>query len=109
MNAGDLRHRVTIQSQTPTVNAIGERVPGAWTDVTTVYASIRPASAKEVAYYQAIQLETTHAITMRYTPEMKPDRRLKFGTRVFNIAGIVNVDECDIELRVLAYETDGAA
>ena len=104
MNAGDLRHRVTIQQATNIDNGAGDVVVSAWADVATVWAEVRPTSARERLAQQQVTQEVTHLVSMRWTPAIAKDRRLKFGTRIFNIGGIINVDERNIELRLLCSE-----
>jgi SPP1 family predicted phage head-tail adaptor len=104
IEAGQLRHRVTIERPTRTEHpATGERLL-AWQDVATVWAGVRPLTAREAAANAQTQANVTHEVTMRYTSALTADCRLRFGGRVLDITGIRNVDERNRELRVSAVE-----
>ena len=103
MRAGDLRHRVTIQAATTVDNAAGEPVP-TWADVATVDAAIRPSTPREVAYAQGLAAVTKHTVTIRYRPGVTPKHRLKFCGRVLSIAGVIDVEERNVELQILCSE-----
>jgi len=64
MQAGLMRHRVTIQSNTPVQNSTGEEIDS-WADAATVWAEVRPLSGQE--YIQARQqgANVTTRIRMR--------------------------------------------
>lgn len=106
MNAGELRHQIEIQEAAATRNTAGESVT-TWTTIATVAAAIRPASSREVMLTQATAAQTTHTITIRYRDRVSAAARVKFGSRIFTIAGVLNVDERDVELRLVCYETGG--
>lgn len=103
MNAGDLRHRITFETPINEENAAGENVP---TFVTgeTVWAAIRPASARELLQVNGQGHQVTHTITIRYR-NVKSKWRIKYRGRTFQIASIINVDERNIELRLVCHET----
>lgn len=46
MQAGKLRERIAIQTNTPVVNALGERVPG-WATAATVWAAVEALDGNE--------------------------------------------------------------
>lgn len=105
MNAGDLRHRVTIQSPTRSVDArTGQRSPGSWADVATVWAAVWPRATREGEIAGRQEQTITHEVRMRYTPALNAECRLKFGTRILSIVGVDNVDERNRELRITAKE-----
>lgn len=108
MRAGELRHRIEWTTPTVNRNSLGEYVEtnaSPFGEGGACMAAIRPTSARETMLAgSTLAQEVTHIITMRYTPYLKPTSRITFGDRVFNITGIINVDERDIELQVLAKE-----
>jgi SPP1 family predicted phage head-tail adaptor len=89
MNSGILRNRITLQSPVNTANGQGGFVT-TWTDERTVWAAIWPTSAKERVEAMQMGLNTTHRIIIRYWPGVASSWRVKFGTRYFNILGIIN-------------------
>lgn len=108
MQAGALRHVVTIQTRTTTVDGWGQQST-AWTDVISARAAIRPLSGRELFSAQAVQSEVSHEIRIRYRSELDVPRtgaalRVLFGSRVFDVHAVLNVDERDREMRILASE-----
>ncbi len=100
-----------VELQTPgeTADGYGQMVP-TWTTVISVWANLKPSltlrgSGEDV---NAMQLRgiATHVITMRYLPSLPvtPQMRLKYGSRIFNILSIVNVDEANLQYQIHAKE-----
>lgn len=108
MQAGKLRHRVTLQKlpDEPNRNTFGEEMDddSQWDDVATVWASVEPLSARERLTAQQLYGEVTGRIRMRYYPGLHPKMRAVFENRKFNIEGIVNKDERNIELELMVTE-----
>lgn len=105
MKAGSLRHLVTIEKPSRSQNGYGETVI-AWSDAATVWAAIYPVSANESLKEGQVTHEITHEVRMRHTPEAKPDRRIRFGSRTFEIKSVLNLGERGIELKLLCQEQD---
>jgi SPP1 family predicted phage head-tail adaptor len=85
-------HQVEIQqNSSPTRNAAGEEVPN-WVAFATRYAAISTLSGRELMAAQARNSETTHSIEFRYLAGLTQQMRIKFGTRIFVITGINDVD-----------------
>lgn len=103
MRAGKMRHRVVVQSASESRAADGG-VTFTWSDVSTRWASIEPASGKEFLSSQQVAAEVTHKITLRNYDTLTPQHRLKFGTRYFNIISVLRPDEIKHSMEVLAKE-----
>jgi SPP1 family predicted phage head-tail adaptor len=106
MRAGNLRHRVILQSPGGVIDEFGERET-TWTDVATVWASIDPLSVREQFLAQQAQSITTHKVKFRYDSSLSvinASWRVKFGTRVFVIDGVINKDERNKEYELLCTE-----
>jgi len=103
MRAGNLRHKLEIQENTPTRNAVGEEVDS-WTTVATVWASIEPLSGVELLNAQQVAAETTVRIGLRYRSGVTAAHRIKFGARIFDINVVSNVGERNRELQLLCKE-----
>lgn len=69
MQAGRLRHRVTLQRRADTQSTSGEVVPG-YEDILTVWASIEPLSGREMFAAQQVQSEVNTRIRIRWRPEI---------------------------------------
>jgi len=103
IRAGELRHRVTIQQKSVTRNTLGEEVV-TWQDVATVWADVQPLSGKEYFDAQQVNAEVTVRIRIRYRTGVKPEMRVVFGSRVFDIQAVINVDGRNQELQLMCKE-----
>ena len=101
MKSGNLRHRITIQQQVKSQNAIKEWVTS-WEDWATVWASIEPAAGSQ--YYEAKQLDSKvdGKIRIRYRMGVKPTMRVLYGNRVLSIVSVIQPQENKREL-ILMY------
>ena len=105
MRPGKLRHFVTINRYAPTVSPVTGETIAAYKELDTgFWAEIRPLSAKEMVNAQQTVGESTHRITMRYTPYVGRKDQIIFGSRVFEIESVLNRDERNIELTLMAHE-----
>lgn len=110
MEAGRLKHRVTIQRPTRTVSPTSGEKRVAWPEGAagdTVYAEVRPRSARERLEAAQIDASGTYVVSMRYsiyTQNLSTDDRLLFNGKVLNITGIINVGERNVEIQALATE-----
>jgi len=95
MKAGLLNKRVTLQSPSGSRDAVGERTT-TWTNEATVWARVRPLSAKELMVAAQQQTSTDHAVEIRYLSTVTAAWRVLFGTRNLIITGIVNDDEANV-------------
>jgi len=103
--AGALKHRVQIQENTQSV--VGGEPVDAWTTTDTVWASISQLSGRELAAAQQIQSEVTHRIQVRYGSEINTltsDDRILFGSRVFDIEAVNNIEEQGFVFEVMCKE-----
>lgn len=103
MNAGALRHRVTIQRFERVEDEGGGYVED-WKDVATVWAAIKPMRGNERYEAQQVQSTLTHKVIMRYRAGIKPQMRILYGNRVFEIEAVIDVDERHRWLELLCSE-----
>jgi SPP1 family predicted phage head-tail adaptor len=105
MRAGQLRHRLDLQTKVPTRGSFGEEIL-TWKTQVTVWGSVESLSGREYLQAQANQLqsEVTHQIRLRYYKGLRPDWRIKFGSRIFDILSGLNPDERNKELLLMARE-----
>ncbi len=103
IQAGKLRHIVTVQRPAKQHNSFGEEKE-IWISTNTRRCDIVPTSARERLLAEQVNQQLTHRVTMRYTPDIKHDYRLLFGSRVLNIESIINVDERNKELTLMCKE-----
>jgi SPP1 family predicted phage head-tail adaptor len=107
MQAGKLRHRLTIQYPVQEPNEIEEMVT-VWKDLAIVWGSIEPL--RGTTYFAAKQANSTvdGKITLRYQ-DLKPTYRLtwidqKENTRIFNIVSIIQPQQRGKETQVFYSE-----
>jgi SPP1 family predicted phage head-tail adaptor len=103
MRAGRLRHRVSIQAPSETLDDFGE-ADLSWATDSTVWASIEPISGNERFSSDQVTAELTHRVFIRYLTGLTPRKRLLFGSRVFQIQSILNKDEKNEQLELLCRE-----
>jgi SPP1 family predicted phage head-tail adaptor len=101
---GKLRHRITIEETTETQDADGSVIEN-WSAFATVQSSIEPISGREYFAAQTTQADMTHRINLRYVAGVKPKMRVKFGSRIFDILSVINVNERNRELQLMCRES----
>lgn len=106
MEAGQLRHRITIQQKTagsPQQNAAGEP-DVSWTDYLVVYASVDPVTGKEPFLAQEHMSVVSHKIRVRYRAGVTAAMRVVYASRYFDIKAVLNWGERNKELLLLCEE-----
>ncbi|CAI09245.1 phage head closure protein [Aromatoleum aromaticum] len=76
LNAGRLRHRVTIQAPTRTQDPETGAMTTTWTALATVAAAIEPLSVKDYIAAQTLKSKVAVRIVIRYRADLKHDMRL---------------------------------
>lgn len=115
MKAGDLRHRVTIQQNTPTANAFGERVDS-WVSFATVWAAVEPISSDSGGggnerWLQQVAAEVAEATTrirLRYQPGITTAMRATHRGNIYDFEAVINRETRDREIWLLCKTVDGA-
>jgi SPP1 family predicted phage head-tail adaptor len=91
ISIGQLRHRITIQRATET-SAEDASVVQTWSTFANLYAEIVPLNGSESYVAQGINASVVYRITTRYIAGVVPKMRILWGDRVFEIAGVRNID-----------------
>lgn len=105
INAGDLDKLVTLEKPVIERSAAGEDLPAKWVAYARVWANLKPISATErIRNENVVTQQSTHIITLRYTPQLDSSHRVTIGARQFEISSAINVDERNEEWRLLAHE-----
>ena len=102
---GRLNRRVTIQSVTETPDSFGEPAE-TWSDVATVWAAIEPILGEEFFQSGYWSGEVSHRITIRHLSGITTKHRVKYGSRVFDIKAVRNIDEANIQLELMCVEKE---
>ena len=103
MQAGDLKHYITIQQKTLVPDGLGGFTE-TWTTFQSVYAAIWPMRASERVNMMQVEMNVTHRIRIRYLQKINSDMRISYGNRIFKIEGIANRDERNKYLEILCSE-----
>lgn len=109
MKAGELRHRVTIEQNTPTVSGTGERSDN-WTTMATVWAAVEPLAGSE-RWLREVAAEVADASTrirLRYQEGITTAMRATHRGNVYDIEAVINRWTRDREIWLLCKETAGA-
>lgn len=103
-----MRHRMMLQRAELTEQE-GGQFDAAWQDVVEVWAMINPVHSRSTAQERVqdgqIISPLNHEIHIRYRAGVLPGMRLLWGARVFDIKQVVNVQERDVMLWLLAEES----
>lgn len=103
MQIGKRQKRLAIQTKQTVRDDMGG-FSHTWVTDKTVWASIVPASGKELLSGEQVHAEVTHKITIRFYSGLTTKNRLLYGSRVFDINFIKNIDERDRYMEMLCKE-----
>lgn len=104
MEAGKLRHSITIQSPVQSPRDSFGKITTTYSDFYTCHASIQQYTPDEVERAQQLVSEATHIIKIRWFDGIKPTFRIMYGLRIFNILQMKNIDERNIEIEFRVKE-----
>lgn len=103
INAGRLHKHIEIWRYESVVNAAGSDV-NKLTKIKTVYGEIRPVRGSEYTEYYKDQHELSVRITIRYWADLRPTDVLVYHGRQYVIRSIINPEERNYILEVMAVE-----
>lgn len=103
MKAGSLRHKVTIQRVSQTLDSSRQTVD-LWTTLADVWAAVEPLTGRELVNAQQIQPDVTHRVRIRHRDDVTAKMRVLEGTRQLNIESVLNIEERDRELHLMCRE-----
>jgi SPP1 family predicted phage head-tail adaptor len=104
MDAGQLRHRVVIQSKARTDDG-GGGGSVTWSDVATVWANIKPLSGMQRLKAEQVESSVTHTITIRYRSGLDDSMRVTYAGRIFMVTSLIDPDERKAWLSLMCEET----
>jgi SPP1 family predicted phage head-tail adaptor len=88
IDAGKLRERVTVQIASGTTNALGETVL-AWSNSTSVWASVEGVSAREALLAGKQETTVTHRLRMRHLSGLTQQMRFAWRGRTLEIISLL--------------------
>jgi len=103
MIIGKLRHYVKLQSSTNASDGYGQESK-VWATDESIFAQIQPLRGSELLEYQQLSTELSHRIIIRYTSNATPAKRILWGTRIFDINVVRNIDERNIYQELICKE-----
>lgn len=109
INAGSLRHRITLQSPPTARDSLGQR-SGDWVDEATVWADARPLSSRELLAAGQINSEISVRFRIRYRAGVLPTWRVLWRDVPHAIVGNpidVNGERVALDLLCTAGIRDG--
>ena len=91
MLAQRLRHSVTFEQRSTSINAYRENV-GTWSTYATCFAGVEPVSGKEYPQASLLQAETLVRVIVRHedAPALTPQMRMLFDGRYYDIVAIID-------------------
>ncbi|GAB6170813.1 phage head closure protein [Paradesulfitobacterium aromaticivorans] len=103
MSIGEMRHRITIQRITPTINENGFEVE-LLKNFKTVCAAVKNLHGKEYFAAKAVQAENTVKFTIRFMDGIDQTMQILFQGRNYNITAIDNIKYKNRYIEIQAME-----
>lgn len=85
-----LRHRIELQTNTPVQTTDGSNVDD-WTTVAKVWAEFLESRGREYLAAQEAHSELSAKFIIRYRPDVRPEWRIVFQERTFNIVNVADL------------------
>lgn len=103
MRTGQLSHKVYLQQPCRIANSFGEPVV-TWITFATVWAAIEPLSGRDAILAQQSSSPHTYKMTIRYMRGVNGSHRILYGTRIFEINSVINLEEKNTYLEMQCTE-----
>ena len=111
VTAGQRMHLVTVQGPGLPIPDGDGGVIASWADLDPpqVKAWITAASARDLENLAAgtVIAQATHVIAIPYHPQVSTASRVLFRGRTFNLTGVVNPEERNVQLMLFGVEVVG--
>lgn len=105
IDAGKLRHRVSLQRNEPTQNQSTGEILDKWVEYAKVWAAVEPLSARDFIAAQAVQSKVAARIVMRYRSDILPTHRIVHRGTVYTIAGVLPDADSGLEYITIPVST----
>jgi SPP1 family predicted phage head-tail adaptor len=100
---GDLDKRLTIQSVSEQIGSLGD-VTETWSDLATVWGLLEPIRGGERYMSQQYAGHLVHRIIVRHRSDVTDKHRIQYGSRIFDVQVVMNLEEDDRFLEIEAIE-----
>jgi len=104
MPIGDLNKLVDIIGTTKVSDGMGSFTESDTTIASNIFAAIWPISATETVQSLQPTMTISTRIRIRFRSVLRASWRIKFGNRYFNIVSIINPNERNEYLDIMAKE-----
>lgn len=101
--AGSLRERITIQQDVGIEDTSGER-SHSWQDFHSCWAAVQDLSGREYFEANQSQSEISTQVRIRHKAGIRPQMRILWGSRIFEIVSVANPMAKNAELVILCSE-----
>ena len=102
MHAGELRHRIQLQSCAVSQDAFGAPTK-AWSTYATVWASVEPLSGREALIAQQANPELSHLVTIRYNSTVNAATRVLHDYAAQTIEGIDLPSGSEVSIEITGH------
>jgi SPP1 family predicted phage head-tail adaptor len=103
MNPGLFKHKISFLQSTTVEDELEQQIES-WQTVKTVWSAIKTMQGREYYEAAATQNENTVRFIIRYTSGIDPSMRIDFKGRTFEIKSVINDDEANKTLTIIAKE-----
>ena len=101
MQPGKLDKIITFQSKSASTGDYGGQA-FTWADFATVWAHVQPLKGRELIAAKAAQSETDVRVYIRYLAGLNTSMRIVYNGKNYDITGIVDIDEKNVEMEISA-------
>jgi SPP1 family predicted phage head-tail adaptor len=98
------KNRSVVIQRRGTAQGTTGQVIESWTTTATVFASISPISGREYFNASGERAEVTHRVVIRYGPSVAARDRIVYGSRVFDIKSVIDMEEKNRQLVLMCTE-----
>lgn len=105
LHIGELRHRLVLEQVVRQDDGSGG-ADETWEMVDELWAAVRPVGGQEGDVSDQLSSRVSHEIWVRYRAGVKPEMRLRGGTRIFEVRVVIDVGERRRYLKCMVEERD---
>lgn len=103
-NSGSFRNKITIYKEVTGEDEDGFPIDNAKEVIANVWTAIKTVRGTEYVSAAATQNENTYRFIIRYRSDVDPRMKIDFKGRIFDIESVLNDDELQKTLTIVAKE-----
>jgi head-tail adaptor len=99
------RHQIYVQRKLSVADGEGGFADG-WMNTTSspIWAEVSPIQARQVMDYKSVGVDATHLVRIDGLNEASEHNRITFGSRIFEILTVENIQERNVEKVIACKE-----